>query len=87
MAERASTTVRILHVTDPHLFADPASSLRGTVTHATLAKVLAHYLQSDWQADLIAMTGDVVQDDSAAAYDRFVEHFDYRSTACPVITT
>jgi len=69
----SSATVRVLHVTDPHLFADAESSLRGTVTHSTLAAVLDHYQQSGWTADLIAMTGDVIQDDTRAAYERFIE--------------
>lgn len=73
--ENSSGPIRVLHVTDPHLFADAESSLRGTVTHETLAEVLAHYRQSGWKADLVAMTGDVIQDDTAAAYDRFIEHF------------
>lgn len=67
--------VRVLHITDPHLFADAESSLRGTVTHESLAEVLAQYQASDWSADLIAMTGDVIQDDTSAAYDRFIEQF------------
>lgn len=73
MTEVASAPVRVLHVTDPHLFADADSSLRGTVTHSTLAAVLDHYQQSGWTADLIAMTGDVIQDDSQAAYERFIQ--------------
>ena len=65
--------VRVLHVTDPHLFADSDSSLRGAVTHTTLADVLGHYQASGWHANLVAMTGDVVQDDSKAAYQRFLD--------------
>jgi len=45
--------------------------LRGTVTHSSLRHVLAHITSSDWPADFIAMTGDVIQDDSRAAYERF----------------
>lgn len=76
MTDESSAPVRILHVTDPHLFADESSSLRGTVTHDSLSGVLDHYRQSDWTADLIAMTGDVIQDDTPAAYDRFVSIFE-----------
>jgi Icc protein len=60
--------VRILHITDPHLFADRAESLRGAVTFDTLQRVLAHYRNSEFVADLVALTGDIVQDDSAEAY-------------------
>ncbi len=65
--------VRVLHVTDPHLFADAEGCLRGTVTHSTLSAVIGHIVQSGWSADLIAMTGDLIHDDSAEAYDRFCE--------------
>lgn len=63
--------IRILHVTDPHLFADSAANLRGTVTLQSLGRVLEHIRSADWQADIVAVTGDLIQDDSAAAYDRF----------------
>lgn len=62
-----------MHVTDPHLFADSASSLRGTVTHESLCRVLEHIRQSAWPADLVAVTGDLIQDDTRAAYDRFCD--------------
>jgi len=60
-----------LHVTDPHLFADPGERLRGTVTHTSFGDVMAHIRKSEWPADFMAMTGDIIQDDSAAAYDQF----------------
>jgi len=63
--------LRVLHLTDPHLFADPHGSLRGTNTYDSLAAVLAHYRSSTWRADLVTVTGDLVQDDSAAAYAHF----------------
>jgi Icc protein len=62
---------RILHVTDPHLFADADGSLRGVVTDTTLKAVVEHIARSEWPADLVAMTGDVIQDDTAEAYARF----------------
>ena len=60
--------MRVLHLTDPHLFADRQAALRGAVTHDTLQAVLAHYRASGFAADLVALTGDIVQDDSAGAY-------------------
>ncbi len=61
-------TLRVLQLTDPHLFADPAANLRGTVTNETLDEVIEHYNASDWQADVVYLTGDLVQDDTAEAY-------------------
>lgn len=63
--------IRVLHITDPHLFADAEAALRGTVTNRSLKAVLRHIEASGWRADLVAMTGDVVQDDSRRAYERF----------------
>lgn len=63
--------MRILHVTDTHLFAETDKSLRGRVTYSTLQEVLAHIERSAWPADLVAATGDLVQDDSREAYERF----------------
>jgi len=53
------------------LFADLDGELRGTKMQASLARVLAHYQASDWNADRVVMTGDVIQDDTAEAYQRF----------------
>ena len=63
--------IRVLQLTDPHLFADVDGELRGTNTQASLARVLAHYKASDWRADRVIMTGDLIQDDTAEAYERF----------------
>lgn len=63
--------MRVLQITDPHLFADADASLRGRVTAATLELVLEHIAGAGWPADLVAMTGDVVQDDTREAYERF----------------
>lgn len=63
--------LRVLHLTDPHLFAATDGSLRGTVTFASLSAVLEHYQASDWQADIAVVTGDLIQDDSAGAYENF----------------
>lgn len=59
-----------MHVTDPHLFAEPDGSLRGTNTRLTLQAVLDHILAEAWPADLVALTGDLIQDDSRGAYVR-----------------
>jgi len=65
--------LRVLHLTDPHLFADTSGDLRGTVTYASLVSVIDHYRDSDWHADLAVVTGDLIQDDSAGAYEHFAE--------------
>ena len=45
--------------------------MRGIATQASLQRVLGHYADSGWRAERAVITGDLIQDDSAAAYDRF----------------
>ena len=42
-------------------------------TYASLRAVLDHYRSGDWQADVALVTGDLVHDDSAAAYGHFAD--------------
>lgn len=64
-------SIRVLHLTDPHLFAAANGRLRGTITQESLQQVLKHYQDGDWRADRTLITGDLIQDDSAEAYERF----------------
>lgn len=82
VSESSDNVVRVLQITDPHLFADASARLRGIVTHQSLRRVLEHVRASDWPADLVAMTGDLIQDDTAEAYQRFRRHF--QSLGLPV---
>jgi len=43
------------------------------VTYSSLCSVLDHYRDNDWRADLVVVTGDLIQDDSAAAYEHFCQ--------------
>ncbi len=73
MAEnRENRPVVLLQITDMHLHAAADSRMRGVTTYATLLSVLKH-LQTDtrWPPDAIVVTGDVVQDESRAGYERF----------------
>lgn len=63
--------VRILQITDPHLFADAAGTLRGLNTLATLAAVVDDIGRRDWPADFIAATGDLSHDEPEGAYRLF----------------
>ena len=65
--------MRVLHLTDPHLFADLSGKLRGTVTADSLQRVLDHYTMADWRAQRVLVTGDLIQDDTAEAYTHFRE--------------
>jgi len=55
--------VRLLHISDPHLFASPQGALRGIPTLASLRAVLAHALDGGARYDALLVTGDIVHDE------------------------
>lgn len=55
--------VRLLHISDPHLFASPQGALRGIPTLASLRAVLAHALDGGAPYDAMLVTGDIVHDE------------------------
>ncbi len=61
---RMSPDVRLLHVTDPHLFGPAEGALRGVVTRESLQSVLRHARTHHWNAEAILLTGDLVNDDA-----------------------
>ena len=63
--------MRFVHFTDPHLFAEADGALRGTVTAQSLDRVLDDIRRRDWRTDFYAVTGDLIQDDTREAYERF----------------
>lgn len=75
-------SLRVLHLTDTHLFAETDGRLRGVDTYRTLSKVLDHALAGPRRPDAILVTGDISQDESAGAYQNF--HALLGSTGLPV---
>ena len=66
------TSVRLLHVTDPHLFGDEARKIYGVTTAVSLRRVLAEaFAPGTPRPAAILVTGDIADDHSAAAYDNF----------------
>ncbi|KLN97696.1 3',5'-cyclic-AMP phosphodiesterase [Moellerella wisconsensis] len=63
--------VRILQITDTHLFADTENTLLGVNTHDSYHAVLDAIQAQGLEIDLIVATGDLVQDQSIGAYHRF----------------
>jgi len=60
-----SENVRLLQITDPHLFGDPNGRLRGVNTLASLQRVLEHALSHRRALDAVLCTGDIVNDEPA----------------------
>jgi Icc protein len=59
-------SVRLVQFTDTHLMTDPQGTLRGAPTLPRLQACLAHAQRHFFPADVIAITGDLVQDEPAA---------------------
>jgi 3',5'-cyclic-AMP phosphodiesterase len=62
--------IRILQVTDPHLYADPDNRLVGLKTQESLDLVLELARKRVLPVDLILVTGDLVHDSTPAGYQR-----------------
>lgn len=64
----------VVQITDPHLLADPDGQLLGVNTDASLRGVInaVHTHESD--IDVVLATGDITQDGSIPAYQRFLQH-------------
>ena len=72
MIGRADAPVRLLQVTDPHLFADESQTLYGVQTAVSLRKVLEEaFAAGTPRPDAILATGDIADDHTAAAYANF----------------
>ena len=66
-----TSPIKIIHLTDSHLFADKTAALRKIVTYDSLMSVISHINGSDWNADCILATGDLTHDYSRQSYEHF----------------
>jgi 3',5'-cyclic-AMP phosphodiesterase len=64
------SAIRVIQITDPHLFGNAAETLRGVNTLESLERTLADASGHIAIADAILVTGDLVQDD-AGGYEPF----------------
>ncbi|MFM2484724.1 3',5'-cyclic-AMP phosphodiesterase [Celerinatantimonas yamalensis] len=69
----ANGELRLLQLTDTHLFANQAMGLLGVNTFASLQAVVAQIQTDSIAFDWIMATGDISQDHSARSYQRFVD--------------
>ena len=60
---RMTPEIRLLQLSDPHLFGPAEGALRGVVTRRSLQSVLRHARAHSWNAEAILLTGDLVNDD------------------------
>lgn len=60
--------MRLIQISDLHLFADPSLRLRGIPTRETFADVLAHIDAHAGEVDQYIVTGDLTHDEQVATY-------------------
>ena len=65
--------VRLLQISDTHLFADASRDLLGIPTAASFQAVLHAITELPQPYDVVLATGDLSQDHSAASYQRFAQ--------------
>lgn len=64
-------SLRVLQLTDLHLFADTSGRLAGMETERSFAEVMERVLTDYWPVDLILVTGDIAHDGGEGGYRRF----------------
>jgi len=69
----SESRVRVLQITDSHLFAKKHETLLGVNTWESYQAVLNAIRAQQRSCDLIVATGDLAQDHTAAAYQHFAE--------------
>ena len=73
MTTHNNTPLKVIQITDTHIRSRPGSRLWGVDVDQSLNAVLEHVRNEHWPADLVLLTGDLVQDEGAAAYQRLIE--------------
>ncbi|MFO0427653.1 MAG: metallophosphoesterase [Planctomyces sp.] len=63
-----SKPVRILQITDLHVFADPEAQLKGIPTRKTLQDVVQYIVEKQFEFDFLVITGDHTHDELPQSY-------------------
>ena len=73
---KSGRVIRVLQITDTHLFADSSGCLLGLNTEQSLNAINEEVRARHLPADLILATGDLVHDGTPAAYRRIFSHLE-----------
>ncbi len=71
--DRTSSGLRVIQLTDIHLFATSDQSLMGITTRASLLPIVEQIHQLQPPPDLLLLTGDLSQDGSPESYSQIIE--------------
>lgn len=72
-----SAAVRLVQITDCHIFATAEACLRGMNTRQSFAAVSKAAVEHSSNLDLLLATGDLSQDGTTASYDYLAQKFDH----------
>ncbi len=75
--------LKIIQITDPHLFREPDGTLRDVVTRDSFCRVLEHVQGEHFPADAVVVTGDLAQDEIEPTYVALAELL--TPLGCPVL--
>jgi Icc protein len=64
---------KILQLSDTHLFSNSERDIFGVKSNITFNSVIAHATQDIKASDLILLTGDLSQDETAASYEKIAD--------------
>lgn len=73
---QAGTPLRVIQITDSHLFRDPTAALLWLNTQESFERVIELVESNEPRIDVILATGDIAQDSSIEAYIRFSDAMD-----------
>ena len=76
LSKQSQQPLRVVQISDSHLFASTAGQLLGLCTEDSLKLVLDKVRMEQPVIDVILATGDIAQDASVEAYQRFHQHLD-----------
>jgi Icc protein len=68
-----AASLRVLQLTDTHVYANPRGELLGINTLDSLHQVLRYFRDTQWAADMLLATGDLVHDASPSGYARMAQ--------------
>ena len=73
---KSGRVIKVLQITDTHLFANSSGCLLGLNTEQSLNAITEEIRARHLPADLILATGDLVHDGTPAAYRRIFSHLE-----------
>lgn len=76
------TPLRLLQITDTHLFGDYESDLLGVATRRSFESVIEQILDEKEEFDMVVITGDISQDHSINSYIAFAEQLERLKRPC-----